>query len=174
MDGQEEKPPKIFQIYSTDELFPSNKKTEILSTLKKHKQIDILHFSKRKDEAMKFLNEGNIQKAIEYDNTSYEIISNYSKLIIQNNEILNLFNENLNKNNLQELIKEIINSVQWNEEKIKDKYNEYKNDINNRYKFNQPIDINNTSLYFYNTRIHILFSLLESDNISQFKKKKTY
>ena len=171
MDGQEEKPPKIFQIYSTDELFPSNKKTEILSTLKKHKQIDILHFSKRKDEAMKFLNEGNIQKAIEYDNTSYDINRDYSKLIIQNNEILNLFNENLNKNNLQELIKEIINSVQWNEEKIKDKYNEYKNDINNRYKFNQPIDINNTSLYFYNTRIHILFSLLESDNISQFKKK---
>ena len=171
MGGQEEKPPKIFQIYSTDELFPSNKKTEILSTLKKHKQIDILHFSKRKDEAMKFLNEGNIQKAIEYDNTSYDINRDYSKLIIQNNEILNLFNENLNKNNLQELIKEIINSVQWNEEKIKDKYNEYKNDINNRYKFNQPIDINNTSLYFYNTRIHILFNLLESDNISQFKKK---
>jgi hypothetical protein len=171
MDGQEEKPPKIFQIYSTDELFPSNKKTEILSTLKKHKQIDILHFSKRKDEAMKFLNEGNIQKAIEYDNTSYDINRDYSKLIIQNNEILNLFNENLNKNNLQELIKEIINSVQWNEEKIKDKYNEYKNDINNRYKFNQPIDINNTSLYFYNTRIHILFNLLETDNISQFKKK---
>ena len=171
MDGQEEKPPKIFQIYSTDELFPSNKKTEILSTLKKHKQIDILHFSKRKDEAMKFLNEGNIQKAIEYDNTSYDINRDYSKLIIQNNEILNLFNENLNKNNLQELIKEIINSVQWNEEKIKDKYNEYKNDINNRYKFNQPIDINNTSLYFYNTRIHILFDLLESDNILHFKKK---
>ena len=171
MDGQEEKPPKIFQIYSTDELFPSNKKTEILSTLKKHKQIDILHFSKRKDEAMKFLNEGNIQKAIEYDNTSYDINRDYSKLIIQNNEILNLFNENLNKNNLEQLIKEIINSEQWNEEKIKDKYNEYKNDINNRYKFNQPIDINNTSLYFYNTRIHILFNLLESDNISQFKKK---
>jgi hypothetical protein len=120
---------------------------------------------------MKFLNEGNIQKAIEYDNTSYDINRDYSKLIIQNNEILNLFNENLNKNNLQELIKEIINSVQWNEEKIKDKYNEYKNDINNRYKFNQPIDINNTSLYFYNTRIHILFNLLESDNLLQFKKK---
>ena len=31
--------------------------------------------------------------------------------------------------------------------------------------------MNNTSLYFYHTRIHILFNLLESDNISQFKKK---
>ena len=171
MDAQEEKPPKIFQIYSTDELFPSNTKTEISTTLKEHKKIDILNFAKRKEEAIKFLKEGNIQKAIEYDNTSYDINRDYSKLIIKNNEILNLFNENLNKNNLEKLIKEIINSEQWNEEKIKDKYNEYKNDINNRYKFNQPIDINNTSLYFYNTRIHILFSLLESDNISQFKKK---
>ena len=34
MGGQEEKPPKIFQIYSTDELFPSNTKTEISTTLK--------------------------------------------------------------------------------------------------------------------------------------------
>ena len=58
---------------------------------------------------MKFLNEGNIQKAIEYDNTSYDINRDYSKLIIQNKEILNLFNENLNINNLQKLklIKEI-------------------------------------------------------------------
>ena len=31
--------------------------------------------------------------------------------------------------------------------------------------------MNNISLYFDNTRIHILFSLLESDNISQLKKK---
>ena len=170
MRAQEEKPPKIFQIYSTDELFPSNTKTEISTTLKEHKKIDILNFAKRKEEAIKFLKEGDIQKAIEYDNTSYDINLNYSKLI-KNNEILNLFDENLNKNNLEQLIKEIINSEQWNEEKIKDKYNEYKNDINKRYKFNQPIDINNTSLYFYNTRIHILFNLLESDNISQFKKK---
>ena len=170
MGAQEEKPPKIFQKYSTDELFPSNTKTEISTTLKEHKKIDILNFAKRKEEAIKFLKEGKIQKAIEYDNTSYDINLNYSKLI-KNNEILNLFDENLNKNNLEQLIKEIINSEQWNEEKIKDKYNEYKNDINNRYKFNQPIDINNTSLYFYNTRIHILFNLLESDNISQFKKK---
>ena len=110
MDAQEEKPPKIFQIYSTDELFPSNTKTEISTTLKEHKKIDILNFAKRKEEAIKFLKERNIQKAIEYDNTSYEIISNYSKLIIKNNEILNLFDENLNKNNLEQLIKEIINS----------------------------------------------------------------
>ena len=169
-NNQEEKPPKIFKDYSTDELFPSNTKTKILTTLKEYKKIDILNFSKRKEEAIKLLKEGNIQKAIEYDNTSYDINLNYSKLI-KNNEILNLFDENLNKNNLEKLIKEIINSEQWNEEKIKDKYNEYKNDINNRYKFNQPIDINNTSLYFYNTRIHILFDLLESDNILHFKKK---
>ncbi len=170
MGAQEEKPPKIFQNYSTDELFPSNTKTKILTTLKEYKKIDILNFSKRKEEAIKLLKEGNIQKAIEYDNTSYDINLNYSKLI-KNDEILNLFDENLNKNNLEQLIKEIINSEQWNEEKIKDKYNEYKNDINKRYKFNQPIDINNTSLYFYNTRIHILFDLLESDNILHFKKK---
>ena len=147
MGAQEEKPPKIFQNYSTDELFPSNTKTEISTTLKEHKKIDILNFAKRKEEAIKLLKEGNIQKAIEYDNTSYDINLNYSKLI-KNDEILNLFDENLNKNNLEQLIKEIINSEQWNEEKIKDKYNEYKNDINNRYKFNQPIDMNNTSLYF--------------------------
>ena len=171
MGAQEEKPPKIFQNYSTDELFPSNTKTEISTTLKEHKKIDILNFAKRKEEAIKFLKERNIQKAIEYDNTSYEIIYYYSKLIIKYNEILNLFDENLNKNNLEQLIKEIINSEQWNEEKIKDKYNEYKNDINKRYKFNQPIDINNKSLYFYNTRIHILFNLLESDNILHIKKK---
>ena len=129
-------------------MFPSNTKTKILTTLKEYKKIDILNFSKRKEEAIKLLKEGNIQKAIEYDNTSYDINLNYSKLI-KNNEILNLFDENLNKNNLEQLIKEIINSEQWNEEKIKDKYNEYKNDINNRYKFNQLIDMNNTSLYFY-------------------------
>ena len=118
--NQEEKPPKIFKDYSTDELFPSNIKTEILTTLKEYKKIDILNFSKRKEEAIKLLKEGKIQKAIEYDNTSYEINLN-SKSIIKNNEILNLFNENLNKNNLEQLIKEIINSEQWNEEKIRDK-----------------------------------------------------
>ena len=99
MGGQEEKPPKILPIYSTEELFPSNTKTEILTTLKEYKKIDILNFSKRKEEAIKLLKEGNIQKAIEYDNTSYDINLNYSKLI-KNDEILNLFDENLNKNNL--------------------------------------------------------------------------
>ena len=68
-NNQEEKPPKIFKTYSTDELFPSNTKTEILTTLKEYKKIDILNFSKRKEEAIKLLKEGNIQKAIEYDNT---------------------------------------------------------------------------------------------------------
>ena len=121
-NNQEEKPPKIFKTYSTEELFPSNTKTEILTNLKEYKKIDILNFSKRKEEAIKLLKEGNssshilniytFEEAIEYDNTSFEINCNYSKLIIKNNEILNLFDENLNKNNLEKLIKEIINSEQ--------------------------------------------------------------
>ena len=88
-------------------LLPKRIKTFKYSLLdKEYKKIDILNFSKRKEEAIKLLKEGNIEKAIEYDNTSYEINLN-SKSLIKNNEILNLFDENLNKNNLEQLIKEI-------------------------------------------------------------------
>ena len=94
--NDQEKQPSKFKN-STEELFPLNKKTEIITTIKEYKQIDILDFSKRKEEAKKLFKQGKIQEAIEYDNTSSEINSDYSKLI-ENKEILNLFNENLNKN----------------------------------------------------------------------------
>ena len=68
------------------------------------------------------------------------------------------------------LIKDIIHSDKWNESTIINKFNEYKIELKNRFKFNQPINVNDEALFFYKSKIHILIDL-EYDDISKFIKK---
>ena len=66
---------------------------------------------------------------------------------------------------------EIITSDSWDKSKIENKFKEYKEELNNRIKFNQPIDTDNKALFFYKSKIHILINLLEDNNILDFHNK---
>ena len=162
-----------YNIPEEEGLFCSDEKTKIFTTNKEYKEINILSFLKRKEEAKKLIEKGtkeNIKRAIEYDNTSYEVILKNNKFS-NNDEVLKLFKGNESKEKFRKLVKEIIDSANWNDTRFLIKYNEYKRELNNRINFNQPIDANNEPLFFYKSKMHILINLLEYDDFSKFKKK---
>ena len=151
----------------------SEDKEIVKKTVKIFPEKDILSFRQRKYLAEQFLNEGtqeSIDKALEYDNTSFNIIIRNNKLH-QNFELLQIFDLNISKIQFEILLLDIINSNDWDQETLLKKFNEYKHEINNRFKFNQPIDGNNRALFWYKSKIHILMNLLQKDDILYFKKK---
>ena len=164
------KPVKISQGKG---IFKSGIKTEIISEIKEYKEIDILSFRERKNLAKELLNKGteeNIDKALEYDNTSFNIILKNSKQQ-ENFELLQIFDIKISKTQFEILLLDIINSNNWEKETFLKKFNEYKQEINSRFKFNQPLDGDNEALFWYKSKIHILINLIEKDDILHFKKK---
>ena len=167
-------PDEIIPTYLDENLFNINKNSKISSTNKEYKAIDILSFSKRKEKAKKLIEENNqesIIKALEYDNTSYEIILINHNINKNNNRLLDLFKENGGKTQFESLINEIIDSNNWNEDIIKTKFEAYKIKFKSRIKFNQPIEIENMPLFFYKSLIHILLYLIKFDDINAFKER---
>ena len=107
--------PNKFLYYPTDELSNSNQKTTIFTTDKKYKIIEILCFTAKKDEAKKLIKKNDIisiQKAMEYDNTSHEIILKNNK-INPNDKLMGIFDINKSKNDFKKLIKQILSSNEW-------------------------------------------------------------
>ena len=161
------------KIYSGEGIFISNRKTIIESMNKLYKEIDVLSFEKRRELAKRLIlleTEEAIDKALKYNNVSYEIISK-SNEYKDNHELLLLFNINESKKKFENLIYDIINSVDWDKVTLIKKYNEYKQILNNRIKFNQPIEVNNKPLFFYKSKIHILLDLIQDNSITQFQEK---
>ena len=160
------------RILSGEEILKPDKKKEI-QTPNKYIKFNPLSFNERKELAKKLFKEGTdekIKKALDYDNTSFNIIlKNYD---FQNNKnLFYTFDERISKANFEKLILEIITSDVWDKSEIDKKFKEYKNELNNRIKFNQPIDTDNKALFFYKSKMHILINLLEGNNISDFEKR---
>ena len=164
-NGEEER------ILSGEEILKPDKKTEIKTQNKEYIEFVPLSFDERKKLANKLFQEGteeNIKKALDYDNTSIDIFSR--KYDSQNNEKLFVsLREQMSKKCFEILILEIINSANWDKSEIENKFKEYKNELNNRIKFNQPIDTDNKELFFYKSKMHILINLLDGNNISDFQ-----
>ena len=164
------------KVYSGNGIFNSKQKTIITSANKDYKEIDILSFSKRKSKAKELMDkrkdkeEDIIKQALEYDNTLYDIIVE-NKEFKNFDKLLSLFKKNESKNQFENLIQDIINSDKWDDLNISKKFYDYKNELDNRIKFNQPIEENNECLFFYKSKIHILLNLLEMESIHEFKKK---
>ena len=154
-------------IYSGSEIFIPGKKTQITTLNEAYKEFQPLSFRERKEIANVLINERteeSIKKALIYDNTSFNIIfENYD---FQNNkELFHIFNENISQANFEKLILEIITSSDWDKLKFSEKFKEYNNELNNRVKFNQPINSDNKGLFFYKSKIHLLINLLGEKNI---------
>ena len=164
------------KVYSGKGIFNSKQKTIITSANKDYKEIDILSFSKRKSKAKELMDkrkdkeEDIIKQALEYDNTLYDIIVE-NKEFKNFDKLLSLFKKNESKNQFENLIQDIISSDKWDDLNISKKFYDYKNELDNRIKFNQPIEVNNECLFFYKSKIQILLNLLEMESIGGFKKK---
>ena len=174
-DYSENKEIKIIddKIFSGEGIFKSDKKTEIITENKGYKEIDILSFSKRKNFAQELLKKGteeSIRNAIDYDNTSFDVIIN-NEIQKDNSDLLQVFNLDISRTQFEILLLDIIDSANWDEQTFSNKFSEYKQKLNNRIKFNQPIDGNNMALFFYKSKVHILINLLKENNISQFKEE---
>ena len=159
--------------YSGESKLNPGKNKEIQTLNEEYKVYGPLSFSERKKLANKLFKEGteeSCKKALDYDNTSFNIIlKNYD---FQNNQnLFYSFNESISKDNFEKLILEIITSDSWDKSEIEKKFEEYKEELNNRIKFNQPIDTDNKALFFYKCKMHILIYLLEPNNISDFEKR---
>ena len=160
------------KIYSGEGIFKPNEKTEIIRLNEEYIKIDILSFNERKEKAKKLLLEGtekSIKEALKYDNSSFDIIYK-NKEFQENNQLLDLFFENRTKVQFENLIMEILNSNNWDNSQLSEALEKYKNELQNRIKFNQPIDTDNEVLFFYNSKINILINLTKNKDISQFKK----
>ena len=139
------------RIYSGEGIFEPNKKTEIIRLHEGYKKINILSFKERKERAKKLLLEGtekSYKNALQYDNTSFNIIIK-NQQFQENNQLFSLFLENRSKIQFERLIMEILNSNKWNETELSDALKTYKNELKNRIKFNQPIDADRQVLFFY-------------------------
>ena len=160
------------RFFSGEDFLKPDKKTEILTPNEYIKFVP-LSFNERKKLANKLFKEGteeSCKKALDYDNTSFNIIlKNYD--FQTNKNLFYSFDENISKKNFEKLILEIITSDSWDKSKIENKFKEYKEELNNRIKFNQPIDTDNKALFFYKSKIHILINLLEDNNILDFHNK---
>ena len=160
------------RIYSGEGIFEPNKKTEIIRLHEGYKKINILSFKERKERAKKLLLEGtekSYKNALQYDNTSFNIIIK-NQQFQENNQLFSLFLENRSKVQFEHLIKEILNSNKWNATELSEALKTYKKELKNRIKFNQPIDTDRQELFFYKTKIHILLNLTKSNDISEFEK----
>ena len=160
------------RIYSGEGIFEPNKKTEIIRLHEGYKKINILSFKERKERAKKLLLEGtekSYKNALQYDNTSFNIIIK-NQQFQENNQLFSLFLENRSKVQFEHLIKEILNSNKWNATELSEALKTYKKELKNRIKFNQPIDTDRQELFFYKTKIHILLNLTKSNDISEFTK----
>jgi len=163
-NGEEER------ILSGEEILKPDKKTEIL-TPNEYIEFAPLSFNERKELAKKLFKEGTdekIKKALYYDNTSIDIFSRKYDCL-DNGKLFVPLKEQMNKLCFEKLILEIITSDGWDKSEIDKKFKEYKNELNNRIKFNQPIDTDNKALFFYKSKMHILINLLEGNNIMDFQ-----
>ena len=164
---------KKIKIYSGKGILKPDKKTEIKTLNKEYIEFVPLSFKERKKLANKLYQEGteeSFKKALDYDNTSFNIIlKNYD--FQTNKNLFYTFDERISKANFEKLILEIITSDSWDKSEIEKKFKEYKDELNKRIKFNQPIDADNKALFFYKCKMHILIYLLEPNNISDFEKR---
>ena len=161
------------KIYTGEKIFKQNEITILETLIKDFKEIDLLSLKSRKELSKKLLEEGNeesIKRALEYDNTSYDIIlKNYK--FQKNDELLSLFYQNMSKIKFEILILDILNSDKWDESILYKKFVEYNKELDSRIKFNQLIDTDNKALFFYYSKIHILSHLLKNNDFSQFKRR---
>ena len=158
------------RILSGEKILKPDKKTEI-QTPNKYIEFAPLSFDERKELANKLFKEGtdeSIKEALNYDNTSIDIFSRKYDCL-DNGKLFVSLKEQMNKLYFEKLILEIITSDGWDKSEIDKKFKEYNNELNNRIKFNQPIDTDNKALFFYKSKIHILINLLKGNNILDFQ-----